>query len=66
MEHLEGINFFLCSPFLNPTTKGYRENNKGKNLQTSQKSKATACAVQVHLAHICDYEITFKLILNLI
>lgn len=66
MEHLEGINFFLLSAFLNRTAKGYSGNRKGKNLQTSQKSKSTACAGRVYLAHICDYEMTFKLLLNFI
>lgn len=66
VESLEGINFFLRYPFSNHAAKGYSGNSKGKNLQTSQKSKPTACAGWVYLAHICDYEITFKLLLKFI
>jgi len=66
VEHLEGINFFLNSPFLYHTAKGYSGNSKGKNLQTSQKSKPAACAGRVYLEHICDYEMSFKLLLNFI
>lgn len=62
----KALIFFLRSPFSNHTAKGYSGNSKGKNLQTSQKSKPTACAGWVYLAHICDYEMTFKLLLKFI
>lgn len=65
MEHLEGINFFLRS-FSNHAAKVYSRNSKGKKLQTSQNPKPTACAGRVYLAHICDYEMAFKLLLNFI
>lgn len=67
MEHLEDINFFLHSPFLNHAAKGYSGNSQGEELADSQKkAKPTVCARQAYLAHIYDYEMAFKLCLNFI